>query len=102
TLTTWAGRDGSFRFRGSAPGPAGAEFMARVEERKAQLLDAARKDGRREPFEALALDALVQLVTEERGGATTFASLMPTSTATPTSAGRLRPKTMMIVHVAYE
>jgi hypothetical protein len=60
--------------------------MARIEERKATLLDAARKDGRREPFEALALDALLQLVTEERGGGTT----------------KFRPKTMMIVHVAYE
>jgi hypothetical protein len=86
TLKLWTGRDGSFRFSGSAPGPAGAEFMARIEERKAKLLDAARKEGRREPFEALALDALMQLVTEERGGGTT----------------RFRPKTMMIVHVAYE
>ncbi|MDQ1501390.1 MAG: hypothetical protein QOI86_4730 [Actinomycetota bacterium] len=86
TLKMWTGRDGSFRFSGSAPGPAGAEFMARIEERKAKLLDAARKEGRREPFEALALDALMGLVTEERGGGAT----------------RFRPTTMMIVHVPYE
>ena len=86
TLKLWTGRDGSFRFSGSAPGPAGAEFMARIEERKAKLVDAARKEGRREPFEALALDALMELVTEERGSGAT----------------RFRPKTMMIVHVAYE
>jgi hypothetical protein len=86
SLKMWTGRDGSFRFSGSAPGPVGAEFLARVEERKAKLLDAARKGGRREPFEALALDALVELVTEERGG----------------GPERFRPKAMLIVHVAYE
>lgn len=83
---TWAGRDGAFCFSGRTTGPAGAEFRARVEERTAKLLDATRHDGRREPFEALALDALVELVTEERGAA----------------PGRTGPKTTVIVHVAYE
>jgi hypothetical protein len=44
TLKMWTGRDGSFRFSGSAPGPAGAEFMGRIEERKA---NSSTQPGRR-------------------------------------------------------
>ena len=85
-LKTWTGRDGatcgSFRLTADA----GAAFTAAIEERKGKHLKAARRDGRREPFDAYAADALVELVTEDRGG----------------DGGRTRPKTMVIVHVAYE
>jgi hypothetical protein len=85
-LKTWVGRDGAtcgtFRFTSDA----GAAFLAAIEERKAKHVKAARHEGRREPFEAYAADALAELVTEERGG----------------NGGRTRPKTMVIVHVAYE
>jgi hypothetical protein len=85
-LKTWVGRDGAtcgtFRFTSDT----GAAFLAAIEERKAKHVKAARHEGRREPFEAYAADALAELVTEERGG----------------NGGRTRPKTMVIVHVAYE
>jgi hypothetical protein len=85
-LKTWTGRDGAtcgtFRFTADA----GAAFLAAIEERKAKHVRAARRDDRREPFEAYAADALVELVTEDRDG----------------GGGRTRPKAMVIVHVAYE
>jgi uncharacterized protein DUF222/HNH endonuclease len=86
SLKTWTGRDGatcgSFRLTPDA----GAAFLAAIEDGKAKHVRAARRDGRREPFEAYAADALVELVTESRGDA-------PAKTA---------PKSMVIVHVAYE
>jgi hypothetical protein len=86
---TWIGRDGavcgSFRFTADV----GAAFMAAVEERKAQHVKAARREGRREPFEAYAADALAELVTEARDG----------QGGRPARTG---PKHMLIVHVAYE
>ncbi|MGH9009478.1 MAG: DUF222 domain-containing protein [Acidimicrobiia bacterium] len=85
-LKTWTGRDGATcgTFRLSAHD--GAAFLAAIEERKARHVRAARRDGRREPFDAYAADALVELVTEDRGG----------------DGGGTRPRTMVIVHVAYE
>lgn len=85
-LRSWTGRDGavcgSFRFTAAA----GAGFLAAIDDRKGALLRAAQQEGRHEPFEALAADALQQLVTEERGG----------------DEVRSRPKAMVVVHVAYE
>jgi hypothetical protein len=85
-LKTWVGRDGATCGTFRLTSDAGATFLAAIEERKAKHVKAERHEGRREPFEAYAADALVELVTEERGG----------------SGGRTRPKTMVIVHVAYE
>ncbi|HYH50908.1 MAG TPA: DUF222 domain-containing protein, partial [Acidimicrobiia bacterium] len=86
-LKTWTGRDGATcgTFRLAAHD--GAAFLAAIEERKAKHLKAARRDGRREPFDAYAADALVELVTEDRGG---------------DGGRRTRPRSMVIVHVAYE
>jgi hypothetical protein len=61
--------------------------LAAIEARKDALVRAARRDGRREPFDAYAADALVELVTEARGTGQRSSS---------------SPKTMVIVHVAYE
>ena len=81
---SWIGRDGAVCFGGRLTADAGAGFLAAIEERKAKRVRAAREG--REPFDAYAADALVELVTEERGG-----------------GGRLSsPKRMVIVHVAYE
>lgn len=85
-LKTWVGRDGATCGTFRLTSEAGAAFLGAIEERKAKHVKAARREGRREPFEAYAADALVELVTEEREG----------------SGGRTRPKTMVIVHVAYE
>jgi len=87
---TWVGRDGafcgSFRFTAAV----GAALMAAVEERKARHVKAARREGRREPFEAYAADALAELVTEPREGRGNGKS------------ARTAPKHMVVVHVAYE
>ena len=85
-LKTWTGRDGATcgTFRLAAHD--GAALLAAIEERKAKHVRAARRDGRRESFDAYAADALVELVTEDRGG----------------DGGRTRPGAMVIVHVAYE
>jgi hypothetical protein len=85
-LKTWFGRDGAFCGSFRITADTGAAFMAAVEERKAKHVKAARREERREPFEAYAADALVELVTEDRGGARRATS----------------PKHMVIVHVAYE
>ncbi|MCA1843279.1 MAG: 13E12 repeat family protein, partial [Actinobacteria bacterium] len=86
---SWVGRDGAFcgSFRFTAD--VGAAFMAAVEERKAEHVKAARREGRREPFEAYAADALAQLVTEPRSGDTG-------------NSAKTGPKHMLVVHVAYE
>lgn len=83
-LRRWVGRDGavcvSLRM---APG-SGALFLAALDARTAELI---RHQGEeREPFGALAADALVELVTEPRGE----------------EAGRSRPGATVIVHVDYE
>ena len=85
---TWIGRDGAFCGSFRVTPDAGAAFDAAVEERKARHVMAARRDGRREPFPAYAADALVELVTEDRGA--------------PDSRRRTTPKHTLIVHVAYE
>lgn len=86
SFKSWVGRDGAlcgmFRYTPDA----GAGFLAAVEARKDVLVRAARRDGRREPFEAYAADALVELVTEGRGA----------------ERGSSSPKRMVVVHVAYE
>lgn len=85
-LRSWIGRDGavcgSFRYTPDA----GAELLAAIDARKDVLVRAAQRDGRREPFDAYAADALVELVTEARGAEQRSSS----------------PKRMVIVHVAYE
>lgn len=83
---SWVGRDGAVCGQYRFTGEAGAEFLAALDARKRILVRGAQRDGRREPFEAHAADALFQLVTEERG------------------AGRSssQPKAMVVVHVAYE
>src|SRR2546421_625949 len=63
----WIGRDGAVCFSGRLTADASAGFLAAVEERKAAHVKAAHREQRREPFEAYAADALVELVTEERG-----------------------------------
>jgi hypothetical protein len=85
-LKTWVGRDGATCGTFRLTSEAGAAFLGAIEERKGKHVKAARREGRRDPFEAYAADALVELVTEERDG----------------NGGRAGPKAMVIVHVAYE
>jgi hypothetical protein len=84
---TWTGKDGAFCFSGRATPEAGAEFAAAIEERQSQVIRTARANGERDSFDAYALDALVELVTEERGQDT---------------RRRTRPGATVVVHVAYE
>ena len=83
---SWVGRDGAICCTSRLTADAGAAFLAAIEERKAQHVKAARRSGRREPFEAYAADALVELVTEDRGD----------------ESRPSRPKAMVIVHVDYD
>jgi hypothetical protein len=82
----WTGRDGALCFSGRLTADAGAGFLAAIEERKAKHVKAARAGGQHEPFDAYAADALVELVTEDRG----------------LGGRRSQPRSMMIVHVSYE
>ena len=84
---SWTGKDGAFCFSGRATPETGAKFLTVIEERQAQVLKKARANGERDPFDAYALDALVELVTEERG---------------PGTGRRTRPGATVVVHVAYE
>ena len=84
---TWTGKDGAFCFTGRATPEAGAEFLAAIEERQAKVLKAARANGERDSFDAYALDALMELVIEERDSGT---------------VRRTRPGATVVVHVAYE
>ncbi|MGH9000232.1 MAG: DUF222 domain-containing protein [Acidimicrobiia bacterium] len=82
----WVGRDGAVCVSGRFTPEAGAPVITAVEHRKAKVAQAARRHGEREPFDAYAADALVELVTEDRG----------------VTAGRSRPEATVVVHVAYE
>ena len=85
-LKTWTGRDGATCGTFRLTPDAGAAFLTAIEERKAKHVRAAQREGRREPFRAYAADALVELVTESRNSA----------------GAKTAPKSMVIVHVAYE
>jgi hypothetical protein len=86
---SWMGRDGAYCYAGRVTAEAGAEIDARIEERKERIFRAARREGRREPAEAYAADAVLELITEDR-----LAETKP--------GRRTRPKAMVIVHVSYE
>jgi hypothetical protein len=86
---SWMGRDGAYCYAGRVTADAGAEIEARIEERKERIFRAARHEGRREPAEAYAADAVVELITDDR-----------VVEAKP--GRRTRPKAMVIVHVSYE
>jgi hypothetical protein len=54
------------RTAGRMPANAGGRSYAPIQEHKEQLFRAARREGRRDPAEAYAVDALGSLVTEDR------------------------------------
>jgi hypothetical protein len=86
---SWIGRDGAYCYAGRMTADAGARFDAPLQERKERMFRAARREGRREPAEAYAADALLELVTENR-----IIGSEP--------GRRTRPKAMVIVHLSYE
>jgi hypothetical protein len=86
---TWIGRDGAYCYAGRMTAEAGARIDAPLQQRKEQIFRAARREGRREPAEAYAADALLELVTEDR-----LVDSRP--------GRRTRPTAMVIIHVSYE
>src|SRR3954452_21958505 len=60
-VRSWTGPDGAWRMATQGPPEAGAKFMARLQPIIDALFKAARAQGRREPVEAYAFDALMRL-----------------------------------------
>jgi len=58
---SWTGPDGAWRLGAQGPPEAGAKFMARLQPIIDAIFKAARAEGRREPVEAYAFDALMRL-----------------------------------------
>src|SRR5437764_1994198 len=57
----WTGPDGAWRLGAQGPPEAAAKFMARLQPIIDAIFKAARAEGRREPVEAYAFDALMRL-----------------------------------------
>jgi hypothetical protein len=60
----WSGPDGAWRMSAQGPPEAGARFMARLQPIIDAIFTKARAEDRREPLEAYAFDALMQLAEE--------------------------------------
>ena len=58
----WTDHDGAIRFDGKLTPDVGAGFLAAIDQRKARIFADERGAGRREPSDAYAADALVELV----------------------------------------
>lgn len=60
-VRSWTGPDGAWRLSAQGPPECGARFMARLQPVVDALFKTARAEGRREPVEAYAFDALMGL-----------------------------------------
>jgi hypothetical protein len=59
-VRSWTGADGAWKMGVSGPPECGARFMARLQPMIDQIFGLARAEGRQEPTEAYAFDALMQ------------------------------------------
>jgi hypothetical protein len=64
----WTDRDGAFRLDGLLTPDDGARLLAALDVRRQRIFREARAAGRKEPLEAYAADALVDLATGDPGG----------------------------------
>jgi hypothetical protein len=87
-LRTWTDQEGAFRLDAVLTPDSGAKVMAALEPYREQVFRAARKQDRREPYEAYAADALVEL-TEDAGSGSN-------------NPARMNPKNMVHVFVDHE
>ncbi len=60
-LRNWTDDDGAFRLEAKLCADDGAKVLATLERHQRRIFATARKDGRREPYEAYAADALVAM-----------------------------------------
>jgi hypothetical protein len=67
---TWTDADGAVRLDARLTPDAGARLRTALEVERDRVFAAARRDGRREPYEAYAADALVALVSRDRAEGT--------------------------------
>lgn len=65
-LRHWSDRDGAFRLDGCFSPEGGAAVLAALEPYKQHAFTSARRQGRREPYEAYGADALVALAHDSR------------------------------------
>jgi hypothetical protein len=91
SVRKWTDGEGAFRLDARLTPDAGARLWAALEVERDEVFRAARREGRREPFDAYTADALVALVTRaDRGGSADAGS----------GAARARPRTpRATVHV---
>lgn len=68
-LRNWTDADGAFHLEALLTPDAGAKVLAALEPYRERIFHEARKQGRREPYEAYAADALVALAEDKRNGA---------------------------------
>jgi hypothetical protein len=66
-LRHWTDEEGAFRLDGLLTPDAGAVVLAALEPHREQIFRRARKAGLREPYEAYAADALVEMAEQSRG-----------------------------------
>ena len=67
-LRTWTDQEGAFRLDAVLTPDSGAKVMAALEPYRERVFRAARKQGRREPYEAYAADALVEMAENSGSG----------------------------------
>jgi len=69
-LRHWMDAQGGFRLEGRFTPDAGAQLVAALEPYKERVFKVARRQGRREPYDAYAADALVAMAKDARAGGT--------------------------------
>jgi hypothetical protein len=83
----WSDPDGAFCFEGRTTPDAGAALLAQIEAERERLFAAARSTGTHEPYDAYAVDALVNLVCGERTGPRAMVHVRVTEAGDATVAG---------------
>ncbi|MGH2747830.1 MAG: hypothetical protein ACRDKB_07895 [Actinomycetota bacterium] len=84
-LRHWTDTDGAFRLDALLAPDSGAKVLAALEPFRERIFTDARKQGRKEPYEAYAADALVAMAEESRDGGA--------------KGGRMNPKNMVHLFV---
>jgi len=78
-LRHWSDREGAFRLDGRLTPDAGAAVLAALEPYKRHIFSGARKQGRREPYDAYAADALVAMAKSSQSGGSEGGSCGPSA-----------------------
>jgi hypothetical protein len=76
-LRTWTDAEGAFRLDALLTPDAGAKVVAALEPLRERIFREARKQGRKEPYDAYGADALVELAASSRAGGKVAAATGP-------------------------